>query len=90
MSDAAIGCFALRRHSGTRSERHTRPMAAEHSFGSCSGRVFLRGTQTGRDDLRSGRIFCLRGTQTVRGRVLVVTGCCRIHGQICLIPYASD
>ena len=33
--------FALRRHFGTRSEHHTRPTAAEHSFGSCSGRVFF-------------------------------------------------
>ena len=33
--------FALRRHFGTRSERHTRPTAAEHSFGSCSGRAFF-------------------------------------------------
>ena len=33
--------FALRRHFGARSERHTRPTAAEHSFGSCSGRAFF-------------------------------------------------
>ena len=33
--------FALRGHFGTRSERHTKPMAAEHSFGSCSGRAFF-------------------------------------------------
>ena len=35
--------FALRRHFGARSERHTRPTAAEHSFGSCSGRAFFTG-----------------------------------------------
>ena len=30
MSNAAIGCLSF----GARSERHTRPTAAEHSFGS--------------------------------------------------------
>ena len=30
--------FTLRRHFGARSERHTWPTTAEHSFGSCSGR----------------------------------------------------
>ena len=34
MSNAAIGCLRF----GARSERHTWPTAAEHSFGSCSGR----------------------------------------------------
>ena len=33
--------FALRRHFGARSERHTGPTAAEHFFGSCSGRAFF-------------------------------------------------
>ena len=37
-----VGCshwpFPLRRHFGA---RHTRPTAAEHSFGSCSGRAFF-------------------------------------------------
>ena len=37
MSNAAIGCLSF----GARSERHRRPTAAEHSFGSRSGRVFL-------------------------------------------------
>ena len=32
------GLFTLRRHFGTRCERHTWPTAAERSFGSCSGR----------------------------------------------------
>ena len=35
--------FALRGHFGTRNERHTKPTAAEHSFGSCSGRAFFTG-----------------------------------------------
>ena len=33
--------FALRGHFGMRTERHTKPTAAEHSFGSCSGRAFF-------------------------------------------------
>ena len=55
-----------RTHFGTRSERHTRSTAAEHSIGSCSGRVFFTGYQNDRDDLHSVRLFCLRGSQTVR------------------------
>ena len=50
MSNAAIGCLSF----GTRRERHTRPTAAEHSFGSS---IFKRVTQTVRDHLRSGRII---------------------------------
>ena len=37
MSDTAIGRLRF----GARSERHTRPTAAEHSFGSCLGRAFF-------------------------------------------------
>ena len=58
MSNAAIGCLSF----GARSERHRRPTAAEHSFGSS---LFKRVTQTVRDYLLSGRNF-LRGMQTVR------------------------
>ena len=39
MSNAAIGCLSF----GARSERHRRPTAAEHSFGSS---LFKRVTQT--------------------------------------------
>ena len=61
MSNAAIGCLSF----GARSERHRRPTAAEHSFGSS---LFKRVTQTVRYYLLSGRIiftgyFCM---QTVR------------------------
>ena len=59
MSNAAIGCLSF----GARSERHRRPTAAEHSFGSS---LFKRVTQTVRDYLLSGRIILLRGMQTVR------------------------
>ena len=45
MSNAAIGCLSC----GARSERHTRPTAAEYSFG--------WSPQTVRDYLRSGRII---------------------------------
>ena len=50
MSNAAIGCLSY----GTRSERHRRTTAAEHSFGSS---LFKRVTQTVRDYLRSSRII---------------------------------
>ena len=61
MSNAAIGCLSFR---APRSERHRRPTAAEHSFGSS---LFKRVTQTVRDYLLSGRFpNSLRGMQTVR------------------------
>ena len=50
MSNTAIGCLSF----GARSERHRRPTAAEHSFGSS---LFKRVTQTVRDYLLSGRII---------------------------------
>ena len=50
MSNAAIDCLSF----GARSERHMRPTAAEHSFGSS---LFKRVTQTVREYLLSGRIL---------------------------------
>ena len=61
-----------------RNERHRRPTAAEHSFGSS---LFKRVTQTVRDYLLSGRFpNSLRGMQTSAGyrmRMRTLTGCCR-------------
>ena len=49
--------FALRCHFGARSELHSKPTAAEHSFVSVRVASFLRGMQTVMDDLRSGPVF---------------------------------
>ena len=77
MSNAVIGCLSF----GARSERHRRPTAAEHSFGSS---LFKRVTQTVRDYLLSGRIIfygvCkLLGKRSAgyRMRMRTLTGCCR-------------
>ena len=59
MSNAFIGCLSF----GARSERHRRPTAAEHSFGSS---IFKRVTQTVRDYFAFGSHNFLRGMQTVR------------------------
>ena len=80
MSNAAIGCLSF----GARSERHRRPTAAEHSFGSS---LFKRVTQTLLETitiLRSGRILSFgvrkllgKSSAGYRMRMRTLTGCCR-------------
>ena len=66
MPEAAIGCLRF----GATSAREVSVTRCRRlpSIRSAAVRIasFLRGPQTGRDDLRSGRVFCLRGTKTVR------------------------
>ena len=88
MSDATIGCLrfgatSAREVSVTRGRR----LPSIHSA-AVRAASFLRGTQTNRDDLRSGRVFVYGVRKLLGAR----SGFYRMlsDSQICLIPYASN